>query len=372
LLETEILELICEKREGAYWDFKQEYHENKAKLLHDIICLANNLENRNAYLIFGISDSGEVIGVEQDAKRKNQEHMVSFMQGKKFAGENTPYITLKTMIIEAHEIDVLIIKHTDKVPFYLAEPFRDGRTTVGAGNINIRVEDRNTPIDKTASPQHTEELWKRRFGLTPFPLQRLNKMLIQKKHWKTNENGYYFEESPEFTIVTNDEHEYSRLKGVPFYAYNQTNSKIIYNYYECRYHGTTLYETQTIALDAGRYHTPVPEKGFIRYDNAHGPLLDYRYFVKGTTKYYLHEFMVDSDSDEARTALRKFLKVVLVFESDEEREQFESHIKNNFSDILKRLESAVKERENSYIHQNDVRSLKIGEILVKELNQFSE
>jgi hypothetical protein len=127
-LETEILELICEKREGAYWDFKQEYHENKAKLLHDIICLANNLENRNAYLIFGISDSGEVIGVEQDAKRKNQEHMVSFMQGKKFAGENTPYITLKTMIIEAHEIDVLIIKHTDKVPFYLAEPFRDGRT----------------------------------------------------------------------------------------------------------------------------------------------------------------------------------------------------------------------------------------------------
>lgn len=82
--------------------------------------------------------------------------------------------------------------------------------------------------------------------------------------------------------------------------------------------------------------------------------------------------MVDSDSDEARTALRKFLKVVLVFESDEEREQFESHIKNNFSDILKRLESAVKERENSYIHQNDVRSLKIGEILVKELNQFSE
>ena len=50
-LYEEISELIDLKTEGDYWDFKVQWHENKADLLHDIICMANNLANRNAYLI---------------------------------------------------------------------------------------------------------------------------------------------------------------------------------------------------------------------------------------------------------------------------------------------------------------------------------
>lgn len=47
----EIYELISYKQEGAYWDFKKEwYAEGKlADLLHDIICMANNMENRDAF-----------------------------------------------------------------------------------------------------------------------------------------------------------------------------------------------------------------------------------------------------------------------------------------------------------------------------------
>lgn len=46
--------LIILKYEGSYWDFKQEHHssENNHKLLYDIICLANNLENRRHTLSF--------------------------------------------------------------------------------------------------------------------------------------------------------------------------------------------------------------------------------------------------------------------------------------------------------------------------------
>ena len=43
LLKEEILQLINSQREGDYWDFKVEPHENNASLLHDIICLANSL-----------------------------------------------------------------------------------------------------------------------------------------------------------------------------------------------------------------------------------------------------------------------------------------------------------------------------------------
>ncbi|MCC4038584.1 putative DNA binding domain-containing protein, partial [Staphylococcus pseudintermedius] len=74
LFEEKILKLIKEKREGKYWDFKVEYHKNKAELLHDIICLANNLSNEKAYLILGVAENGhirEIRGTPKEKKQKN-------------------------------------------------------------------------------------------------------------------------------------------------------------------------------------------------------------------------------------------------------------------------------------------------------------
>ncbi|WP_369352285.1 ATP-binding protein [Ligilactobacillus agilis] len=271
---------MSEKREGTYWDFKQEYHKNKARLLHDIICLANNIENRDAYLIFGISDLGSIVGVESDENRKNQEHFISFLHGKKFSGGVIPYVFLKTLTIDGHEVDALTIKKSNKVPFYLSEQYKDGKTIISAGSIYLRIEDQNTSINSTADPLNTEKLWKIRFGLLPNPLNQMKRMLEVKTDWVGNKKGYYFREAPEFTVVENvnltNSYENSSM---PFYAYNQMNSSSSYYHYECKYHGTTLYDTQTISLDSGRYHTPIPEFGFIAVDKYNRNSLKYRYFL---------------------------------------------------------------------------------------------
>ena len=47
----------------------------------DIICLANNRANRDAYLIMGIQDQTlETVGVENDPNRKNQQNIVDFYE----------------------------------------------------------------------------------------------------------------------------------------------------------------------------------------------------------------------------------------------------------------------------------------------------
>ena len=62
-LEQEIQELIELHAEGDYWDFKQQWHSNNADLLHDIICMANSLANRDCYIIIGVEDgSYNVLG----------------------------------------------------------------------------------------------------------------------------------------------------------------------------------------------------------------------------------------------------------------------------------------------------------------------
>ncbi|MCJ0943076.1 MULTISPECIES: RNA-binding domain-containing protein [Staphylococcaceae] len=70
MLKHQIINLIQEKREGCYWDFKAEYHKDKVELLQDIICLSNNLSNQEAYLILGVADHGHILGIAGDSNRK--------------------------------------------------------------------------------------------------------------------------------------------------------------------------------------------------------------------------------------------------------------------------------------------------------------
>jgi len=55
MLKEEIRKLIALKQEGPFWDFKKQWYSSNSKmnLLHDLICVANNLEDRDAYIIIG-------------------------------------------------------------------------------------------------------------------------------------------------------------------------------------------------------------------------------------------------------------------------------------------------------------------------------
>lgn len=134
-------------REGGYWDFKKEYHKNKAELLIDIICMANNQEDRDAYIIFGIEDKTmKVIGVENDPNRKNLNQLSQFISGKYFS-VYTPEIDLQTIEIEGHQIDVLIIYNTAHTPYYLEKDFKDQKKIVHQGQIYIRLNDHKRDME---------------------------------------------------------------------------------------------------------------------------------------------------------------------------------------------------------------------------------
>ena len=69
----QILHLISLKQEGAYWDFKKEWHSQKSDLLHDIMCFANNLVNSDCYIIIGVDEENDyaVCDIKADPNRKN-------------------------------------------------------------------------------------------------------------------------------------------------------------------------------------------------------------------------------------------------------------------------------------------------------------
>lgn len=123
-----IEDLIRTGREDDWWDFKECHHEDKAALLHDIICLANNRADRDSYLIFGVRDKTfEIVGVENDPHRRNQQNIVDFLSTKSFAGQVRPRVEVRTVCLEEHEVDVFIIKNSTDVPYYLIECYVDNK-----------------------------------------------------------------------------------------------------------------------------------------------------------------------------------------------------------------------------------------------------
>lgn len=67
-----ILDLINSKREGPYWDFKREWHNDNNDLLVDILCFANNLVNKDCYIIIGVDEENDysIRDISKDSRKK--------------------------------------------------------------------------------------------------------------------------------------------------------------------------------------------------------------------------------------------------------------------------------------------------------------
>lgn len=333
-LNNKILTLIEMKREGSYWDYKEKYHSNNAKFIHDIICLANNLDNKDAYLIFGVSDNGEVKGISGDENRKNQADIVDMLRNQKFAGRVPPFVKLETILYSDKEIDVLVIFKSNQVPYYLEEQFTRDKSKILPGVIYTRRQDSNTPIDGIASIYEIEHLWRRRFGLDLLPFDKLRNFIKDKYLWENNSDGRYYKPSPEFTFVEVNDSE-DRRRDV-FYAYTQMNQSHYFKEYQFRYHQTILYESEMVVMDSGRYMTSTPKLEVLDLDiEQHSALnfLLYNYYTRDSIEWDIHKFLFDSYNHEAVISNRRFLEVILIFDNDDEKEEFNRYLIENLSPL---------------------------------------
>ena len=317
-----ILELIELKQEGGYWDFKKQWYDSKDDLLHDIICMANNLLDKDAYIIIGIDEENNfsIKEVSTDNKRKNTQNMVDFLKNKEFAGDVRPVVKVESLEFSSGIVDVIIIKNSMNTPFYLKERYMK----LNPNYIYTRIQDTNTPIDKSADIGHIEWLWKKRLGLHLNPLQRISLYIEKYKDWSNSPNGEmekYFNLFPEYKI-TYDFAENSNY-GHKVYLFNQTNSNPCWMEIELYYHETLLMQFRGISLDGGRYFTPCPRIDGFSVGQYYDDKIYFDYMDQDSFVYKLNEFFYRFDiNDESIIARRKFFDIVLLFENEDERKKF--------------------------------------------------
>jgi hypothetical protein len=106
-----ISSLISKKAEGLWWDFKQKFHDQLFDLLHDIICLANVIHEGERYLVFGISDDFDVIGLDIENRSFTQADILDYLRKQPFAENTPPKIKLEFLNYQNKEVAVLMIEN---------------------------------------------------------------------------------------------------------------------------------------------------------------------------------------------------------------------------------------------------------------------
>lgn len=352
-------------KEGEYWDFKQEWHENPGDLVKDIVCFANTVHNEKCYLIFGVSDSLEVVGMSKS--RRKQADIIDLLSHVQFAEDISSKISVETVQIRGKEIDVLIIDNVEHTPIYLNKRFGN----MIQGCIYSRVGDRNTPDNGNADCSTIELLWKKRLGLTKPVYEYIMDHLQYWQDWKEHDGDYYYIYNPEYRI--HNRHDDEGRKKNEFYAYTQTDSNVMYSMIDIIANNTVLASHQIVYLDGGRLCIPVPEWGHIYRDEWQDKSYAYKFYIVDSHKFQLLEFMYNSDDREQKMAFDQFYKVILFFTSEEEHQNFERYIAAHL-DVLEQLIKSEKEYwflnlpepENSGVQER----LKIGIALKKMLKQW--
>ena len=337
-IKSEVLELINRQAEGEYWDFKQQWHSNNADLVHDIICMANSLANRDCYIIIGIEDrTYNIVGVS-DENRKNQQNVIDLLHQKpSWAGGNIPEVYVKTISITDKEIDVVVVKQSNNTPFYLLKDYTNEGQPVFKGVIYTRKGDTNTPKTKTADLYDTEILWKKRFGLLYNPSQRAKIYLKDLDNWErvdgeTDKLGkehffFYYRTDPDYTIYlmneTDEDMNYPRnindeTVGAPFYyLFAFCNVSYHFHFSVCKkvvlyYKDVPLFSSHVESVDEGRTSIIPPEFSVVD-----------PYYIQDSFRYLLFEFVFTycgrSYSTEAK---EMFMRVIPVYRNDEEHDEF--------------------------------------------------
>ena len=139
------------------------------------------------------------------------------------------------------------------------------------------------------------------------------------------------------------------------------NESTSYGTVTLKYHVTTLYSDQFVVLDGGRYITITPQSGFIERENPWDDKYLYKYYVKDSLSYILHEFLL-SDDHEALLARDRLYSAIVIFENEQEREAFEQYLELN---LQKLNESVEIEACYEWIEVGNEREKKINQDRIK-------
>lgn len=341
-------QLVKQKREGDWWDFKKQHHSNLHDLLHDLLCLANIIYDGDRFIIFGVSDDYEITGLSENDVRYTQADILNFLRTKSFAYHKIPNVKLDSILVDGKELDVLTIKNEDYKPYFLTRDETKQGTTVRAGTVYSRMGDSNTPKNGSANPYEVEAMWRQRFGLDKKASERFINVLVDFKNWKYDGvSKAFYDIDPDYTIEIGG----NEGSGGKFWWEEGLFEKPDRFYYHLKYKGVELHKLLVVRFRNENLQIPFPNIEFITYPEKNDGCetevyCDLFYYLENTIEYSLFKHIralevseVTSKSFsmpiETQIKPRIIALPFLVLDSEESLKIVCKKLVDNYDDFLK-------------------------------------
>ena len=263
------LDELLQFAESPGFDRKRQFHANRVELLHDLLCLANAYHDADRYLLFGQTDSREIVGIENDPARIHNAQLHDYL--RQCPLNRIPTLELRFEFVGSHQIGVLRIHNRPDKPFFLIRDKEHQGRMLRAGVVYSRLGDTNVPMGESAPEDHIELMWRERFGLGLDPLARFHRLLEAAEEWvELSETYRYHRRFPEFTV------QRGRTLRDPFteeWTQRFADPSALSYELDIRYLTTLLERWTFVSCDGHRYQIPLPRRQgdayVLRADSPH-------------------------------------------------------------------------------------------------------
>ncbi|MDU8953585.1 MAG: ATP-binding protein, partial [Streptococcus sp.] len=191
-----------------------------------------------------------------------------------------------------------------------------------------------------------EKLFEFRFGLTPYPKERVINYISDHGHWIEMKEDYetrswYYEKFPEYTIELSRDPDNETLAS-PDYAYVQMNCKSSWQILRVKYHQTTLMEYTAHYVDETRGVVVAPRFSSIkiREDETLVSTKQYCYYFQECTEIKLM-FLLQDLLRQGTLVLENHLALIPIYKNDEEKSKVENIINKNKEDFNFKMEHEI-------------------------------
>lgn len=146
------------------------------------------------------------------------------------------------------------------MPYYLSERFG----AVNPNQIYVRKGAKNTPKNKQAEIHDIEKLWSYRFGLIPYPKDRVLNYICDVDSWEemissSSGKSWYYSKFPEYTIEMFEDEEISQ-GGNPGFTIINDNQDSCPSVIQVKYHQTVMFRSIVYYIDGARGIVVSPKK----------------------------------------------------------------------------------------------------------------
>ncbi|MCR8967311.1 ATP-binding protein [Streptococcus zalophi] len=348
----ENIKTFLNSTEDEFHDFKQQWHRDNSELVRDILNFVNTVHHEDCYIIFGVTDNFEIVGVQEDENRKNTETLSDLLHKLYLSTNSQIKIKVETQTIDDKEIDILTIFNSDFVPVYLTKDYKPkGSKGLNAGLIYARNSAINTPRNESASFDVLNALFRKHNKLDVSIQVQYNKVLTDYNYWSyiENEEGSFFiyNLNPDFYMRLSQDTQ-SRYK-VEAYSMSQVDFRISWYRLELRYRSLIIDERLLNFIDGARALVPSPHLSSLG-TAIQG--VSYYYFYKDSLDYILLGFLNKVYPISDLYAVNEFKNSIIIYDTKDDKNRTHTRILNKISEsqIREIINYTDEEFESMYNH----------------------